>query len=125
MIYLSEERLAAMPFLEYLKEMLSKVKGIRHVNKSNVAYSDSRDLCRHIKSRFVKELKLTWEEFDTKIGHSLKLSEDELDKYRYAKSDKAKAAVIKDFVDNYSYDLQSYILARERNKQSPDTPVEY
>jgi len=124
MIQLNEERLAALPFLDYLKEMLSKIKSISHRPKTSYAYSEARELCRHIKHRFVQEYHLTWEDFDLKTGRHLRLSEDVLDKYRYCKSDKAKTEVIREFVKEYSYDLNNMILARERHKENPGTPIQ-
>ena len=90
-----DKRLKALPMLEYLKYMQEQIKGISHRNKTNSAYSEAMEYVRHIKYRFVSEYKLTWEEFDLKFGHNLKLSADILDLYSNGESDKRKAARIK------------------------------
>ena len=124
MIHLNQDRLNSLSFLDYLKEMHSKIEGVRHTPKSNSGYDDARTLCLDIKYRFVKELKITWEEFKIKQGRNLRQSEEVLDKYRYAKSDKAKSEVIKEFVSDYGYDLQSIIFAMDRHKQDPNSAIE-
>ena len=121
MTHLNQDRLNSLSFLDYLKEMHSRIEGIRHSPKSNSAYTEARDLCNDIKYRIVKELHLTWEDWNKR---NLRQSEDILDLYSHSESDKRKAARIAEFVDEYSYDLHSMIMARERHKENPDTPIE-
>lgn len=111
--------------LEYLQYMYERIKGISHRNKSNSAYSEAMEYVRHIKYRFVMEYKWTWEEFDLKFGHHLKLSADILDLYSHSESDKRKSARIEEFKGQYLYDLRNKISALERNKKNPDTPIQH
>ena len=85
MIHLNQDRLNSLSFLDYLKEMHTRIEGIRHTPKSNSAYSESRDLCNDIKHRVVKELHLTWEDWNKR---NLRRSEDILDLYSHSDSDK-------------------------------------
>lgn len=120
----NEERLANMPILEYLKAMHDRIETIQHRSKSNSAYEECTVFAHHIRSRIVKELKLTWQEFDMGIGRNLRQSEDILDLYSTRDSDKRKADRIKEFVSEYTYDLSSIIRAFERRKENPNTPIE-
>lgn len=119
-----DERLKAMDFLEYLKEMHGRLERISHRSKSNSAYSECYTLANHIKYRIVKEYKLTWEDFDNKIGKNLRASADILNLYSTGESDKRKSARIKEFVDEYTYDLSNFIRARERRKENPSSPID-
>lgn len=120
----ANERLANMPFLEYLKSMHERIESIQHHSKSNSAYEECRALALHIRSRIVKELRLSWEDFDMKIGRNLRLSEEKLDMYNFRDSDSKKAYRIKEFVDEYTYDLSNLIRAFERRKENPETSIE-
>jgi len=122
---LNDERLSKLPFLDYLKEMHSRIKGIRHTNKSNSAYSEARELSHHIINRYIKEYNLTWENYNSQpAGQHLRLSAQKLELYNHKASDKRKGEVIAEFVREFEYDLMNMIRARERNKENPSTPIE-
>ena len=123
MFSLNEDLFKKISFLEYLQYMYDRIKGITHRKKSNEAYSQAKEYTQHIRARFVKEYNLTWEEFDLKIGHHLKLSADILDMYSFKESEKRKEARIEEFKSDYLYDLGNMIRARERHKENPDTPI--
>lgn len=118
-----DKRLKEMDFVEYLQYMHDRLEGISHRPKSNAAYSECRTLTLHIKHRIVTEFKLTWEDFDMKIGKNLRQSEEILDLYGFSDSDKRKASRIKEFVDEYTYDLSSFIRAAKRRKENPNTTI--
>ena len=117
-----DKRFMAMEFVDYLQEMHDRIERISHRPKSNSAYNECNALTRHIKQRVVTELNLTWEEFDMKIGRNLRLSEKILDSYNHVQSDKRKSELIKEFVDNYAYDLASFTRTAQRKKnENPNT----
>lgn len=118
-----DKGLQSLPFIEYLKRMYDWLEGIQHRPKSNSAYDECRAIARHIKYRIVKEYKLSWEDFDMKIGKNLRQSEEVLDLYGHGESDKRKGARIKEFIDDYTYDLHSFIRARDRQEQNPGTTI--
>jgi len=120
-----EKRLKEMDFVDYLQYMHDRLESISHHPKTNTAYSECQTLTLHIKHRIVTEFKLTWEEFDLKIGKNLRKSEDILDLYRHSESDKRKSERIKEFVDEYTYDLSSFIRAAKRRKENPNTTINY
>ena len=120
-----DKKLKELPFLDYLKYMHSRIEGLRHTPKSDRAYTEAKELSRHVITRYVQEYGLTWDDYDKKSpGRNLRLSESILDKYNTRASDSAKSDVIRDFVNDFSYDLSSMIRARERHKENPDTPIE-
>lgn len=119
-----DKKLKEMDFVEYLQSMHDWLERIVHRSKSNSAYDECRTLTRHIKSRIVRELKLTWEDFDMKVGKNLRQSEEILDLYSLKESDKRKAARIKEFVDEYTYDLSGFLRAAKRRKENPGTTID-
>jgi hypothetical protein len=122
---LNEERLSKLSFLEYLKYMKERVDGVHHRKKTDFAYSEARDLSRHIIARYVGETKQTWEDYGKKgAGMHFRLDQGILDKYRTKGSDKSKEGVIDEWRKETSYDLSSYIMALERHaKENPGTPL--
>lgn len=56
--------------------------------------------------------------------NNLRQSEEILDLYNSRESDKRKSARIKEFVDEFTFDLHSYIMALERRKENPGSPIE-
>lgn len=118
------KKLQEMDFVDYLERMHDWIEGISHRNKSNSAHAECRDLVHNIKVRIVQELNLTWEDYDMKIGKNLRQSAEILDLYDSRESDKKKSARIKEFVDEYTYDLSNFIRAAKRRKENPSTPIE-
>jgi hypothetical protein len=118
-----DKRLKEMDFVDYLQYMHDRLENISHRPKTNTAYSECRTLTLHIKHRIVTEFKLSWEDFDIKIGKNLRQSEEILDLYGHSESDKRKSARIKEFVDEYTYDLSSFIKAAKRRKENPNTTI--
>lgn len=119
-----DKRLKEMDFVDYLQYMHDRIENISHRPKTNTAYSECRTLTMHIKHRIVTELKLTWEDFDMKIGKNLHKSEEILDLYSFSESDKRKTDRIKEFVDDYTYDLFNFIRFAKRRKENPGTTIE-
>ncbi len=118
-----DKRLKEMDFVDYLQELHDRLERITHRPKSNSAYSECRTLTLHIKHRMVTEFKLSWEDLDMKIGKNLRQSEEILDLYGQSESDQRKAVRIKEFIDEYTYDLSSLIRAAKRRKENPDTTI--
>jgi len=119
-----DKRLKEMDYADYLQYMYDRLENISHRPKSNSAYSECRELALHIKHRIVAEFKLSWEDFNMKIGRNLRQSEGILDLYGHSESDKRKDARIKEFIDNYTYDLSSLLMAAKRKKENPNTTIE-
>lgn len=119
-----DKRLKEMPLLDYLQSMHDKIENVRHYPKSNSAYDECREFSRHVKYRIVSEYKISWEDFNSKYGKNLKISEDILDLYSFSESDKRKEARIKEFIGEYTYDLKNKINAILRHKQDANTPIE-
>lgn len=104
--------------------MHDRIEAISHRPKTNSAYSECRTSAGHIKHRIVSELKISWEDFNMKFGRNLRQSEDILELYGPNDSDKNKTSRINEFVDNYSYDLSSFLRAAKRRKESPNKPID-
>jgi hypothetical protein len=116
---LNDERLKALPYLDYLKWMEDRIKSLSYSKGSSNAYWEAREIIRHIIKRYIKENGLTEENYhDHETGNMLRINEFDLEDYtKYAKTDKAKAEVIAQFKSDMDSDLSRLIYEVENEQQ--------
>jgi len=113
---LNNEKLKALPFLDYLKKIKEYLKEVSHTPKSNLALKECKEIGRNIESRCIIKYNLTRDNYHKKEDGSLIHSCIALlDRYKYHTREKGKDSAINDFKDSLSDDIDRIIY----NVQNP------
>lgn len=106
---LQDKRYDQLAFLDYLKLMKDDISQI-----GDDQYGLARDFVRHITTRLITEKNLSWQNYmNDEEGNWLYSNNETLDRYNYAKSNKAKLQVMNEFKTHLKDDLNDMIIKRE------------
>jgi hypothetical protein len=112
---INEKKLNEIPYLDYLKWMLETAQQLSHSNKSDSVYNKAMTLIQSVILRYISENKLSWGNyFLEEEGNNLRKDQEILCDYPSNGADKRKRAVINEFKEELSYDLQTMIINIER-----------
>lgn len=96
--------------IDCLNEILEYMENLREHSDCSEEIYIYREGARYIRTKVVLDLKIDWDDFDLKIGHDLYLSEQtSLEYHRKSMSSKRKREIIRDFRNNYLYDMKHLI----------------
>ncbi len=115
----TKERINAMPYLDFLREVKETVGRLTHFKKSNNAYLEANELIKLIINKFLSENNLTHQNYyESEYGNMLRLDKEILNDYSYKDSDKRKEQVITEFKDELLMDLDRIIFEVESRQKS-------